>query len=164
MTGRIPVKRLSKTIALALSAAALMAPAGLQAQFTTFVRQPASKAAADSAKPATVAAARARSDSVTRMSITSMKEWVDSAAGVSTAPTAADSASTSAVTAPAPATTQAPNATSRSTTTFSNGAIAPNTASPLPAYLAAGLASMTAGLILLFRFRRRPAEVTKRRG
>src|SRR5689334_2730938 len=123
-------------------------PAGLQAQFTTFVRHPTPKAALDSTKPATVAAARARSDSITRMSITSMKEWVDSAAGTTPAATPTDSV-TVATTATAPVPTATPSADARSTTTFSNGAIAPNTASPLPAYLATGFASLGVGLLLL---------------
>lgn len=148
------------TTALALSAA-LLAPVGLQAQFTTFVPKP-NKAAVDSSKPATIIAARARSDSITRMSITSMKDWVDSAAGVGANDTTA-AANTMATTSTA--TTQAapatPSANGRATTTtFSNGAIAPNTASPLPAYLAAGFASLGAGLFLLFRLRRRPVEIS----
>lgn len=146
--------------ALALSTA-LLAPTGLQAQFTTFVPKP-TKAAVDSAKPATVAEAKARSDSVTRMSITSMKEWVDSAAGVPANDTtmAANTVATATETVPANSATTSSTSTRASTTTFSNGAIAPNTASPLPAYLAAGFASLTAGLLLLLGLRRRPAAVS----
>jgi len=155
------VKRRSITIGLALSVSALVMPAGLKAQFTTFVRHPAPKAAVDSTKPATVAAAHARSDSITRMSITSMKEWVDSAAGTTSAPSPTDSV-TVATTTTATAAAAAPNVNARSTTTFSNGAIAPNTASPLPAYLAAGFASLGVGLLLMLRLRRRPAEVQKK--
>jgi len=129
------------TTALAL-AVALLAPVGLQAQFTTFVPTP-SKAAVDSSKPATIIAARARADSITRMSITSMKDWVDSAAGVAPNDTLA-----------------AANTMTATTTTCSNGAIAPNTASPLPAYLAAGFASLAAGLLLMYRLRRRPLEIS----
>jgi len=44
----------------------------------------------------------------------------------------------------------------RSTTTFSNGAIAPNTATSLPLLFATGFASIAAGL-LIFGFRRRRA-------
>jgi LPXTG-motif cell wall-anchored protein len=47
-----------------------------------------------------------------------------------------------------------PSATPRTTTTFSNGAIAPNTATALPTLLVVGLVSLTAGLVLL-RVRRR---------
>jgi hypothetical protein len=46
-----------------------------------------------------------------------------------------------------------PNPAGRSstTTTFSNGAIAPNTASPLPMYVATGLLLIGCGLFLLRR-------------
>lgn len=147
------------TTALALSAA-LLAPAGLQAQFTTFVPKP-TKAAVDSAKPATVAATKARSDSITRMSITSMKDWVDSAAGIPTTDTTAAANTMATTTETVAANTATTSSTSaHATTTFSNGAIAPNTASPLPAYLAAGFASLAAGLLLLFGLRRRAEAVS----
>ena len=145
------------TTAILFTAAALLAPAALSAQFTTFVAPPR-KAAADSA-PKTVAA-KARADSVARMSVTDMKTWVDSAAGTSTQVASASDTTMAAANAAATA-PQAANANARTTTTFSNGAIAPNTASPLPAYLAAGLASLSAGLFLLRR--RRRAEVKARR-
>ena len=139
----------SATIALMFSAAAFLIPSVLPAQFTTFVARPL-KAAADSAKTP-VAVAKARADSASRMTLTDMKTWVDSAAGT-TKPAASvvDSALASAETvAPTPS-----NAASRTTTTFSNGAIAPNTATQLPTVLTAGLAIFAAGM-LLFRFRRR---------
>ena len=144
------------TTAILLSAATLLTPAALSAQFTTFVAPPR-KAAADSA-PATVAA-KARADSVARMSLTDMKTWVDSAAGTSTQVASANDTTMAAANA---AMTPPPAATgnARTTTTFSNGAIAPNTASPLPAYLAAGLASFSVGLFLL---RRRRVEVSAHR-
>ena len=145
------------TTAIALTAATLLTPAALSAQFTTFVAPPR-KAAVDSS-PTTVAA-KARADSVARMSLTDMKTWVDSAAGTSTQ-VASTSDTTMAAANAAVATTQAPGGNARTTTTFSNGAIAPNTASPLPAYLAAGLASFSVGLMLLTR--RRPVEVAARR-
>ena len=145
------------TTAILLAAATLLTPAALSAQFTTFVAPPR-KAAVDSA-PTTVAA-KARADSVARMSLTDMKTWVDSAAGTSTqVATASDTTMAAAnATSTAP---QVPNGNARTTTSFSNGAIAPNTASPLPAYLAAGLASFSVGLFLLRR--RRRAEATVRR-
>lgn len=149
------------TTALALSLA-LLAPAGLQAQFTTFVPKP-TKAAVDSARPATVAEAKAHADSVTRMSITSMKEWVDSAAGIAANDTTT-AANTMTPTTQTVATNTTTSSTRGTTTTFSNGAIAPNTASPLPAYLAAGFASLTAGLLLLLGLRRRPEAVSAKQG
>ncbi len=138
------------TIGLMLSAAALLTPAVLPAQFTTFVAPPR-KAAADSAKPSVVAVAKARADSASRMSLTEMKTWVDSAAGTNRpALSATDTAITSTDTLAAPT----PSTTPRSTTTFSNGAIAPNTATSLPTLLLVGLLSLTAGIALL-RARRR---------
>ena len=140
------------TTAIFLALATLLTPAALSAQFTTFVAPPR-KTAADSA-PATVAAVKARADSVARMSLTDMKTWVDSAAGTGTQVATANDTTMTAANA---ATATPPDANARTTTTFSNGAIAPNTASPLPAYLAAGFASFFAGLLLLWRGRR--AEV-----
>ena len=148
------------TMAILFTAATVLTPAALSAQFTTFVAPPR-KAAVDSAH-ATVAAAKARSDSVARMSLTDMKAWVDSAAGTSTQVASANDTTMAAAYAATP-TTPAPNANARTTTTFSNGAIAPNTASPLPAYLAAGLASFSVGLLLLRR-RRREAVSARRDG
>ena len=145
------------TTAILLTAATLLTPAALSAQFTTFVAPPR-KAAVDS--PATVVAAKARADSVARMSLTDMKTWVDSAAGTSTQVASANDSTMAAANAAAPA-VQAPAGNARETTTFSNGAIAPNTASPLPAYLATGLASLSVGLFLLWR--RRRVEVNARR-
>jgi len=145
------VKLRPTTIGLILSAAALLTPAALPAQFTTFVAPPR-KAAADSAKPSVVAVAKARADSVSRMSLTDMKAWVDSAAGTTKpALSATDTAMTRADTLVA--TTSTPSATAHTTSTFSNGAIAPNTATSLPTLLVAGLLSLTAGLLLLRRRR-----------
>jgi len=149
---RTPVTLRSATTAMIFSAAALLTPAVLSAQFTTFVAPPR-QAAVDSAKT-TVAVTKARADSVARMSLTDMKAWVDSAAGVpgTKVATANDTAMASVATA-APDQRVEPG---RTTTTFSNGAIAPNTATPLPAYLVAGLASLIVGMLLL-RLRARRA-------
>ena len=147
------------TTAILLTAATLLTPAALSAQFTTFVAPPR-KAVVDSA-PTTVAA-KARADSVARMSLTDMKTWVDSAAGTSTQVASANDTTMAAANAATPA-TQVTSGNARTTTTFSNGAIAPNTASPLPAYLAAGLASFSVGLFLLMR-RRRVAVNARRDG
>ena len=148
----------SATTAMMFSAAALLMPTVLSAQFTTFIAPPR-KAAVDSPK-ATVVAAKARADSVARMTLSDMKAWVDSAAGVSSAKIAAASADTTMASAVAtvPDERAAP---SRTTTTFSNGAIAPNTASPLPAYLVTGLASLAAGMLLL-GLRQRRAKIRRR--
>jgi LPXTG-motif cell wall-anchored protein len=157
MTRRFTVELRKATRTILLTVATLLTPAALSAQFTTFVAPPR-KAAVDS--PATVVAAKARADSVARMSLTDMKTWVDSAAGTSTQVASATDTTMAAANAAAPA-VQAPAATAHETTTFSNGAIAPNTASALPAYLATGLALFSVGLFLLRR--RRRAEVNARR-
>lgn len=145
----------SATTAIALSAAALLVPALLPAQVTTYIA-PARNATADMAKakaPATVA--KARADSARRMSVTDMKTWVDSAAAVSTpAVTVADTALASVDTAKLPP--RRATAQTSPTTTFSNGAIAPNTATSLPTLLAVGALFFAAGLVL-FRFRTRRA-------
>jgi hypothetical protein len=139
------------------SAAALLMPTVLSAQYTTFIAPP--RKAVDSAK-ATVAVAKARADSIARMSLSEMKAWVDSAAGVSSAKIAAASTDTTMVSAVAtvPDERAAP---SRTTTTFSNGAIAPNTASPLPEYLVTGLGAFAAGMLLL-GLRQRRAKIRRR--
>ena len=114
---RTPVTLRSATTAMIFSAAALLTPAVLSAQFTTFVAPPR-QAAVDSAKT-TVAVTKARADSVARMSLTDMKAWVDSAAGVpgTKVATANDTAMASVATA-APDQRVEPG---RTTTTFSNG-------------------------------------------
>lgn len=146
----------SATIGFALSAAALLVPALLPAQFTTYAA-PQKKAAVDTARPkAPATVAKARADSASRMSLTDMKTWVDSAAGKTT-PTgevAADSALVIVDTATAvPAAKTPPPA--RSTTSFSNGAVAPNTATSLPTLLVIGCLMVAAG-VLVFRLRARP--------
>ena len=136
------------TTAFFLAAAALT-PGVASAQFTTFIAPPR-KAAVDSA-PRTIVAAKAKSDSIARMSLTDMKTWVDSAAGTSTqVAMASDTMAAPSPSVSVPA--AAANVNGRNTTTtFSNGAIAPNTASPLPIYLATGLLTLSAGLLLLTR-------------
>jgi len=145
------VKLRPTTIGLILSAAALLTPAMLPAQFTTFVAPPR-KAGADSAKPSVVAVAKARADSASRMSLTDMKTWVDSAAG--TSKPALSAADTAIVSSTDTLVTPTPSATPHTTTRFSNGAIAPNTATSLPTLLVVGFLSLTAGVALL-RVRRR---------
>lgn len=145
----------SATIGFALSAAALLVPALLPAQFTTYVAPPR-KAAVDTSRPkAPATVAKARADSASRMSLTDMKTWVDSAAGKSMpTPTVADTALVSVDTAMAVPAAKA-IAPARSTTSFSNGAVAPNTATSLPTLLVLGCLMFTAG-VLVFRLRVRP--------
>lgn len=148
-----PVKHRSTTTVLAFAFLAL-APVVASAQFTTFVAPPR-KAAVDSAK-ALIAEGTARSDSVARLTLTDMKAWVDSAAGTSSNPQVAvadTSLPASQLPNPTPSTTAATPASE--TTTFSNGAIAPDTASLLPVLLASGgLLLLVGGLLLRLRPRK----------
>jgi hypothetical protein len=125
--------------ALAIIAAS---PVAASAQFTTFIAPP--NPVKDSIKAAVVAEQRAVSDSITHAQITDMKTWVDSAAGI--VPTA-------------PVDTTMPGV--RVTTATSNGAIAPETASPLPFLLALGGASMLLGWLLLRRPRSNPRRIDR---
>lgn len=123
---------------LSLALAALL-PASASAQFTSFVTPP--RRDADSAKAA-IAAARAATDSIARTTLTDMKAWVDSAAGVAVA---------TADTAAPPAVEPTPGVPAKRTTEFSSGAIAPDTASILPLLAMLGLASLSIGIVLLHR-------------
>lgn len=114
-------------------------PAVASAQFTTFV-PPVAKT--DSVKAAAVAQTRAARDSITHTTLTNMKAWVDSAAG--TVATTTDTMA--AATTPAPGSAAA---SSSGTTSFSNGAVAPNTASPLPLIALVGLAALSLGTVIL---------------
>jgi LPXTG-motif cell wall-anchored protein len=146
------VKLRQATTTILFSAATLLTPAALSAQFTTFVAPPR-KETAPVAK--TVAATKAKVDSVNRMTLTNMKAWVDSAAGTSTQVAATNDTTMAAANVAANAVTPAPTVPNadRRTTTFSSGAIAPNTATSLPTYLLGGLILLTAGLVLLRRHR-----------
>jgi hypothetical protein len=110
-------------------------PATASAQFTTFI--PPQKAK-DSVKAAVAAQQQTRADSVTSASVTNMRAWVDSAAGVL------------APTTPATA-TDSLNPASTDSVMMRNGSRAPMTASALPLLLLLGMGSLSAGAILLVR-------------
>lgn len=105
-------------------------PVVASAQFTTYV-PPASRS--DSVHAAVVAEQKAQSDSITHTTLTNMKAWVDSAAGVATTTTDTMAAATA----------------NETTTSFRNGALAPNTASPLPLIALIGLAALSIGTVML---------------
>lgn len=110
----------------------------LDAQITTYIAPPK-----PAMTPQMVAAAdSARRDSVVAVATTNMKAWVDSAAGVSIPDRVGDS-------------TIVDPGKPDVTTTFSDGTLAPNTASILPALGVFGLATGLAGLALL---RRKPKD------
>ncbi len=143
-------------LSLFLSSAAVLtlfaAPAS--AQFTGVVIPPPAKAAPVAQAPAQTGAERR--DSAVRVTMTNMKDWVDSAAatlGVAAAPAgplATDSARPAMI-APAPAAhvEHAAPAKAAETTEFREGARAPNTATAIPMLALLGLASLVAGLWLL---------------
>jgi hypothetical protein len=121
---------------LAIAALAIVGSADLGAQITTYVAPP--RAEAPSAQMIAVADS-ARRDSVAQATMTNMKAWVDSAAGV-----------------PVPATVGTVDSAALANdpgrpvvTTFSEGAVAPATASRLPALALLGIAALTVGALLL---------------
>ena len=127
------------TFALAaVLSAGFAAPA--KAQFTSYVAHPPR---VDSAGVPILArtdsARKAQSDSAQRVAITNMKSWVDSAAiaAGTRVPAPAESGITDTSTAAA----------------TSSGIVPPDTATPLPAVLLAGMAAITAGAALLRRRR-----------
>jgi hypothetical protein len=139
---------LNRRFVLIAALTAVLAPAA-GAQFTTFIA-PKNKAK-DSVKAAVVAEQKAVQDSVVRAQIADMKTWVDSAAGnVMTRPIM-DSArvvdSAMGIVEPVPV--------------FVNGARAPATATPLPAFLAAGALLLFLGLWMM-RPRRARSTVDQR--
>ena len=128
-------------------ALAALTPVASRAQFTTFISP--TKPNTDSAKAAVVAVQRAHADSTARASITNMKAWVDSAAGVAQS-TTVDTVPATTPPASTPAPTPAPRVeTKHTTTSFHNGAEAPATASYLPLITVLGLASLSVGIVLL---------------
>ena len=128
-------------LALALSSATA------SAQFTTVTRPAPRVAAAIDSAPI-----RAQRDSVARVALTDLKTWVDSAANIATVrdDSVMDAADTAAIVARTPA-RQTPEA--RRTTAFSEGAVAPATASPLPMLALLGLTALGVGAFLLRRTR-----------
>lgn len=147
----VTVKLRKATTTILLSAATLLAPSALSAQFTTFVAPPQKQAAETTAKPL-VATGKAKADSVSRMTLTDMKAWVDSAAGTSTKLAAVNDTTMPASNPAAPLSPEAD--AGHRTTTFSNGAVAPSTATALPTYLVTGLLIFAAGFVMLRRQRR----------
>ena len=133
-------------------AALTLFSAPASAQFTGVVVAPKTSVVAADTTPRTLAERR---DSVAQVSLTSMKDWVDSAAtalGVVAPPTVIDTAAPSARVEAVLPTPVAPDAP-RATTEFREGAPAPNTATPIPMLALAGLGALGSGLWLLRRRR-----------
>jgi len=112
----------------------LFAAQALSAQITTYIAPPRPPGANS---VAVTAADSIRRDSVQRAAIANMKAWVDSAAGVSVPRSVADS------------TTVANDSSRTVVTSFSNGTVAPATASDLPALAILGLIGLAVGAGLL---------------
>ena len=126
-------------------AAALLAfvPLTASAQFTAVITPPKKE------QPVVVAQATPQQrDSVQKVKLTDMKEWVDSAATAlsSKPPVTADT--TAVVTRPAPVATSP--ATHHASTSTKSAAL-PDTASPLPFVALLGLGMLIAGLLMMRR-------------
>lgn len=120
-------------------------PAAAAAQFTTFI--PPQAKVTDSAKIAVAGQKTAQADTTLNTRLTNLKTWVDSAAGVVAAPTAAKD--TLATMNPAiPASDSVVMKTS-DTATLRNGARAPATASDLPLLALLGAITLGLGALLL---------------
>ena len=137
-------------------------PALASAQITTVISAPKREQAAAQAVAQREAATQ---DSVARVTLTGMKEWVDSAAnalavrpdtGVAVADTALSATTQPADSTPVGTSTATPNGT------FRDGARAPDTATPWPTLAAIGLGLIAAGSLL--RRRPTPARARPRRG
>ena len=121
-----------------LSAALILVANVANAQITTYVGPPH----VAPPTPAAIAAAdSARRDSVQTTAMTNMKAWVDSASGIPVPATVGrvDSAAL------------ANDAGRPVVTTFSNGSVAPATASDLPALAILGVVALGLGLVILDR-------------
>jgi LPXTG-motif cell wall-anchored protein len=128
----------------ALGAMILMVASPAAAQFTTVVTPPKRVVAT-----ATVVADPTPRDTGRRATLQEMSAWVDSVAGK-----APPAGGLSPVVDSAAGEVVAPAEPAAATERFSDGARAPNTASPLPALLIAGLAAMATGAALLATRRR----------
>jgi hypothetical protein len=136
-------------VGVAAAVALFSVPAS--AQFTGVVVAPPKPAPAVDSAPKTIAERR---DSAVKVTMTNMKDWVDSAAtslGVPVAPVVIDSAATAAAVAPMPAHVDSAAHVARATTEFREGAPAPNTATPIPLLALLGLTSLVAGLWMMRR-------------
>ncbi len=152
----------------ALAAMMIVGAATANAQITTVVASPPRKTEA-AQQAAAQQRERVAQDSVARVAMTGMKEWVDSASAAlairpDTVPTPADTALATprAAAAPAPKSdTSAGARASERQPEFRNGARAPDTATPGPAIGLAGIVLILAGVAM--KLRERTAPVRARR-
>jgi hypothetical protein len=120
-------------------------PAAAAAQFTTFI--PPQNKVTDSAKIAVAGQKAAQADTSLNTRLTNLKTWVDSAAGVVAAPTAARDSL--AATNPAFPAKDSVTMKASDTATLRNGARAPATASNLPLLALIGAITLGLGALLL---------------
>jgi LPXTG-motif cell wall-anchored protein len=126
-------------------AAALLAfmPLTASAQFTAVITPPKKE------QPVVVAQATSQQrDSVQKVKLTDMKEWVDSAATALSSKAPLRSDTTAAVSRPAPVTAAPAN---HHAVASAKSARLPDTASPLPFVALLGLGLVIAGLLLMRR-------------
>ena len=116
------------------------------AQFTTVVAPPPAQKQAIAVAEAKAAVPR---DTGHRATMQSMSAWVDSVAGTQAPAVVTDSAAGDVVVSSDSAVVPAPRNEETGTTRFADGARAPNTASPLPLVLVAGLGALLVGAWLL---------------
>ena len=156
---------MNRAINRAVVVALMLFPGVASAQITTVISAPKRQQATAQAAAQREAA---RQDSIARVTLTGMKEWVDSAANAlalrpDTGVAAADTTGV-AVTPPVQqrpdSATSARTGNPRPTETFRDGARAPNTATPWPSIAALGLAMMAVGALMR---RRIAAPATRRR-
>ncbi|HEY5415330.1 MAG TPA: hypothetical protein VIK41_10925 [Gemmatimonadaceae bacterium] len=151
----------------ALAAMMIVGAATANAQITTVVASPPRKTEA-AQQAAAQQRERVAQDSVARVAMTGMKEWVDSASAAlavrpDTVPTPADTALATprAATAPSPKSDTSATARAERQSEFKNGARAPDTATPIPAIGLAGIVLLLAGVAM--KRRERTARVHARR-
>lgn len=120
--------------------ALILTASSASAQITTFIAPP--RPLAESRQMIAIADS-ARRDSAAVATMTNMKAWVDSAAGVAVPSTVGQVDSAALVNDPG-----------RPVTTFSDGTVAPATASALPTLALFGIVLLAAGFILLRKPRR----------
>jgi hypothetical protein len=130
---------------LFMSAALIVAANVAGAQITTYMTPPRPLAET----PQAIAAAdSARKDSVATATMTNMRAWVDSAAGVP-APQYVGGVDTAALANDPGRPVTTPTFNEPVTTTFSDGSVAPATASSLPTLALLGFAFFAVGALLL---------------
>jgi hypothetical protein len=131
----------SKLVILAFST---LLPATAFGQFTTFTTPPRPRVDSTKVQP-TPEQQRVTTDSLSRVAITNMKAWVDSAAG-DVVVNRTDSTGRP-VAAPGPVTSRP--AAAESTMVFRDGARAPDTATTLPLIVLVGASAVGIGVVLL---------------